>query len=269
MGGGFDSLRLEDEFESEFTLAEIVEMESLYKQMGEKSADQQFCEELATKFSSSVYRHGKSFIKWQQVHSWFHDTKKELEAKISSLHQRPAVLAIKSAPGSSSSLKLKTFKTPLPKKAQKPAAETPRRPIAERIAELSELAFEAKSAKDLAWYDVATFIHYRITSTAELEVRVRFAGFGKDQDEWINVRRGVRQRSIPLEPSECDKVKVGDLVLCFREDEHHAIYCDAFIEEIERTSHDNEVCKCIFVVRYDLDDFEDKVPPSRICIRPT
>lgn len=46
------------------------------------------------------------------------------------------------------------------------------------------------------------------------------------------------------------------LDMFFQEDEHHAIYCDAFIEEIERTSHDNEVCKCIFVVRYDLDDFE-------------
>ena len=48
------------------------------------------------------------------------------------------------------------------------------------------------------------------------EVRVRFAGFGKEDDEWVNVKRGVRVRSIPLEPSECHKVKVGDLVLCFQ-----------------------------------------------------
>lgn len=48
------------------------------------------------------------------------------------------------------------------------------------------------------------------------EVRVRFAGFEKDQDEWINVRNGVRERSVPLESSECDKVKVGDLVLCYQ-----------------------------------------------------
>ena len=39
------------------------------------------------------------------------------------------------------------------------------------------------------------------------EVRVRFAGFGKEDDEWVNVKRGVR---------ECHKVKVGDLVLCFQ-----------------------------------------------------
>lgn len=48
------------------------------------------------------------------------------------------------------------------------------------------------------------------------EVRVRFSGFGKEEDEWVNVRTGVRERSIPLEPSECDKVNVGDLVLCFQ-----------------------------------------------------
>lgn len=48
------------------------------------------------------------------------------------------------------------------------------------------------------------------------DARVRYAGFGKDEDEWVNVARGVRDRSIPLESSECYRVKVGDLVLCFR-----------------------------------------------------
>lgn len=48
------------------------------------------------------------------------------------------------------------------------------------------------------------------------EARVRYAGFGKEDDEWVNVKRGVRERSIPLEPSECQKVEEGDLVLCFQ-----------------------------------------------------
>lgn len=47
------------------------------------------------------------------------------------------------------------------------------------------------------------------------EVRVRYAGFGKEEDEWVNVKEGVRERSIPLEASECHKVKDGDVVLCF------------------------------------------------------
>ena len=45
---------------------------------------------------------------------------------------------------------------------------------------------------------------------------MRFCGFSHDEDEWVNVRRGLRERSIPLEPSECHKVKVGDLLLCYR-----------------------------------------------------
>lgn len=48
------------------------------------------------------------------------------------------------------------------------------------------------------------------------DARVRYAGFRKDEDEWVNVGRGVRDRSIPLESSECYRVKVGDLVLCFQ-----------------------------------------------------
>lgn len=244
-------------------------MENLYKEKGENLLNQQFCEELATKFSSSVHRRGKSFIKWQQVHAWFLDTKMEREIKISSLKQQPVKSVGKSAAVCSVSLYNKRLGALLQKRVQEYAFKRPQKPIGERISELSDLVFEAKSAKDFAWYDVAAFINYRITSSAELEVRVRFAGFDKDDDEWVNVKWGVRQRSIPLEPSECDRINVGDLVLCFRVDEHHAVYCDAYVEEIERKSHDVEDCNCTFLVRYDYDDVEDKVQLNRLCCRPT
>lgn len=45
---------------------------------------------------------------------------------------------------------------------------------------------------------------------------MRYSGFGREDDEWVNVTRAVRERSIPLEASECHKVKVGDLVLSFQ-----------------------------------------------------
>jgi hypothetical protein len=48
------------------------------------------------------------------------------------------------------------------------------------------------------------------------EVRVRFAGFGAEEDEWVNVRKCVRQRSLPCESSECVAVLPGDLILCFQ-----------------------------------------------------
>lgn len=48
------------------------------------------------------------------------------------------------------------------------------------------------------------------------EVLVRFAGFGAEEDEWVNVRMHVRQRSLPCESSECVAVLPGDLILCFQ-----------------------------------------------------
>ncbi|CAH1435018.1 unnamed protein product [Lactuca virosa] len=80
------------------------------------------------------------------------------------------------------------------------ASEKPKTPKAQRVAELSDLSFEALSAKDCAWYDVATFTNFRVLYHGELEVCVRFSGFSHDQDEWVNVRKGLRERSILLVP---------------------------------------------------------------------
>ncbi|GFZ08077.1 SAWADEE HOMEODOMAIN protein [Actinidia rufa] len=109
---------------------------------------------------------------------------------------------------------------------------------------------------------------YELSIITHYEVRVRFSGFSYDQDEWVNVKRGVRKRSIPLEPSECHRVKVGDLVLCFRETDDLAIYADAYIVEVQRRLHDTKGCNCIFVVRYDYDNAQAKVPLTSICCRP-
>lgn len=48
------------------------------------------------------------------------------------------------------------------------------------------------------------------------EVLVRFAGFGSEEDEWVNVRKNIRPRSLPCESSECVAVLPGDLILCFQ-----------------------------------------------------
>lgn len=48
------------------------------------------------------------------------------------------------------------------------------------------------------------------------EVQVRFAGFGPEEDEWVNIKKHVRQRSLPCEASECVAVLPGDLILCFQ-----------------------------------------------------
>lgn len=48
------------------------------------------------------------------------------------------------------------------------------------------------------------------------EALVRFVGFGAEEDEWVNVKDAVRERSVPLENSECNNLKAGDLVCCFQ-----------------------------------------------------
>ena len=45
---------------------------------------------------------------------------------------------------------------------------------------------------------------------------MRFVGFGAEEDEWVNVKNDVRERSIPLENWECQKVKPGDVMLCLQ-----------------------------------------------------
>ncbi|XVE88823.1 hypothetical protein DITRI_Ditri19aG0099400 [Diplodiscus trichospermus] len=234
---------------SEFTLAEILEMENIYKEIGEEALNNEFCQQLATKFSCSRNRMGKSAVTWQQVQIWFQEKLLSTQTK-----QAPSPMALKlfvDLSGSNSS------KPPQLLQSRKGTVE-----------DLKELSFEARSSKDLAWYDVDSFLSYRVLSTGEPEVRVRFTGFDKTEDEWVSVENAVRERSVPLEPSECRMVKIGDLVLCYQEREHYQLYCDAHVMDIQRNFHDARRCTCIFVVCYDHDYSEEIVSLERLCRRP-
>ncbi|XP_065850326.1 protein SAWADEE HOMEODOMAIN HOMOLOG 1-like [Euphorbia lathyris] len=135
--------------------------------------------------------------------------------------------------------------------------------------DLSELEFEARSSKDGAWYDVDTFLSHRFLPSGEAEVHVRFVGFGAEEDEWVNIKSAVRERSVPLEHSECKNVQIGDLVCCFQERRDQAIYYDAHVIEIEKRVHDIRGCRCLFSIRYDHDNTEERVRLRRLCRRPT
>ncbi|XP_050231382.1 protein SAWADEE HOMEODOMAIN HOMOLOG 1 [Mercurialis annua] len=237
---------------AEFTLAEMVEMENIYKELGEETLDFEFCKRLATTFSFAANRAGKPAITWEQVQSWFEDRQKELQPMVS-----PSPLALKLFVDLSNN----SYSSNAPESSQKPEGK--------KITNLSELIFEARSSRDNAWYDVSAFLNYRVLCNGELEVRTRFSGFSNTHDEWVNVKRAVRERSIPLEPSECHRVQVGDLVLGFRERQDQAVYCDAHVVGIHRRQHDETGCKCIFVVRYDQDSMEEAVHLERLCCRPT
>ncbi|CAH2037561.1 unnamed protein product [Thlaspi arvense] len=241
----------------DFTLAEIVDMENLYKELGDQSLHKDFCQTVASTFSCSVNRSGKSSITWKQVQSWFQGKlKQKNQVKFKAVPSPPLQIVDLSNPSfavnaTCGQRRKGWFSFALCK-----------------ASDVSDLAFEAKSARDDAWYDVSSFRTYRVLRTGELEVRVRFSGFDNQHDEWVNVRTSVRERSIPVEPSECGKVNVGDLLLCFQETEDQALYCDAYVVNIKRGIHDHRRCNCVFLVRYDHDNTEEPLGLERICRRP-
>ncbi|XP_015884820.1 protein SAWADEE HOMEODOMAIN HOMOLOG 1 isoform X2 [Ziziphus jujuba] len=228
-----------------FTKAEIEKLEKSLNESGEQALNREYCQNFARSFSRSSGRAGKPIVKWTEVHSWFQSRLQD-SAKASENKSEPPEACPSNKEHEISGM-LKEAKIP----------------------DLSDLEFEAKSSKDGAWYDVDLFLAHRFLSTGEAEVRVRFVGFGAEEDEWVNIKKAVRERSIPLEHSECHKVKVGDLVLCFQERRDQAIYYDAHVLEVQRRMHDIRGCRCLFLVRYNHDNSEERVRLKRLCSRPT
>lgn len=244
-----------------FSDAEIEKLERLFTEYGEQSLDRDFCLRVAKSFSRSAGRAGKPVVKWPVVQSWFQNREKLSPVKVSppSIHQKditpPDVHKDLAAHPDASN--------------QKKADETNQVPkVRQKIPDLSELEFEARSSRDGAWYDVDRFLTHRFVSSGEAEVRVRFVGFGAEEDEWVNVKNDVRERSIPLENWECQNAKVGDGMLCLQERKDQAIYYDAHILEIQRKMHDIRGCRCIFLIQYDHDQSEERVRLRRLCRRP-
>ncbi|KAE8732608.1 Protein SAWADEE [Hibiscus syriacus] len=120
----------------------------------------------------------------------------------------------------------------------------------EKTPDLSELKFEAKSSKDGAWYDVDIFLTHRFLSSGEVEVQVRFVGYGAEDDEWVNAKKAVREHS------ECNKVAIGNLVLWLQERRDQSVYYDAHVVKIDWKMHDIRGCRCLFLIRYNHDNSE-------------
>ncbi|KAF3666009.1 putative lachrymatory-factor synthase-like [Capsicum annuum] len=198
-------------------------MENLLKQSGEQVFDQEFCMKLAGVFSHSKGRAGKPIVEWTEVQTWFQDRQKSCLSKDNSAE------ANRKLPDVTEECALdeenQRFHMPEGGHGFKPWKQ----PLIEmqgiKIPDLSDLKFEARSSVDGAWYDVDTFLSHRFLSSGEPEVLLRYVGFGSEEDEWINVRKSVRERSVSLENSECNKVRVGDPVLCFQETVHLRRLC--------------------------------------------
>ncbi|KAH7840284.1 hypothetical protein Vadar_015149 [Vaccinium darrowii] len=241
---------------SGFTTAEIKRMEKLLLHSGEQSLlDVEFCKRLARSFSNSSGRAGKPAVKWTEVQCWFHDRQRSHPLKNAASPNPPKESSVPDA-------------VPLKEAHEVHEASKCIYIAGEEVPGLSELEFEARSS-DGAWYDVDTFLTHRDLSSGEAEVLVRFAGFDADGDEWVNVKTDVRERSLPLEDSECGKVKVGDLIVCFQERGDEASYYDARVIEIQKRMHDIRGCRCLFLIQYDHDNTQERVRLMRLCCRPT
>lgn len=237
-----------------FTAREVAEMEKALENSKGITPARSVVITLADHFTKSAERAGQKPIQWKQVWNWFQNRRHSQKARIAKSPEKS-----KAPPVATDSSQ--------PKKVPAASAAVPSGPARSRN-DTQQMEFEAKSARDGAWYDVSTFISHRLAQSGDPEVRVRFAGFGSEEDEWVNVRSAVRQRSLPCEASECVAVLPGDLILCFQEGNEQALYFDADILDVQRRRHDVRGCRCRFWVRYRHDQSEEVVPLRKVCRRP-
>ncbi|KAG6577010.1 Protein SAWADEE HOMEODOMAIN-like 2, partial [Cucurbita argyrosperma subsp. argyrosperma] len=241
-----------------FTAPEVAEMDAILQAHNNTMPAREVLVALAEKFSESVERKGKIAVQMKQVWNWFQNRRYAIRAKTTKAPGKLAVspvVQIESTPVRNVP-QTTVVPAPAPVGSAKSASENP------------SLEFEAKSGRDGAWYDVATFLSHRSVESGDLEVLVRFSGFGSEEDEWVNIRRNIRPRSFPCESSECVAVLPGDLILCFQEGKEQALYFDAHVLDTQRRRHDVRGCRCRFLVRYDHDQSEEIVQLRKICRRP-
>ncbi|KAK4778663.1 hypothetical protein SAY86_006191 [Trapa natans] len=247
-------------------------MEAILQDHNNTMPARELLDALAEKFSNSEERKGKMMVQMKQVWNWFQNKRYAIRAKstkppvklsaspnfqiepnpVRNVPQPVATAVV--APNAAPAVKLSNFTLASGSVGKGPDA--------------SIMEFEAKSSRDGAWYDVANFLSHRHLETGDLEALVRFSGFGVDEDEWLNIRKCIRQRSLPCEASECVAVLPGDLILCFQEGKEQALYYDAHVLDAQRRRHDVRGCRCRFLVRYDHDESEEIVPLRKVCRRP-
>ncbi|RCV11270.1 hypothetical protein SETIT_2G172900v2 [Setaria italica] len=250
-----------------FLPSEVAEMEARLQQLNNAIPTRAVLQTLADKFSASPERAGRVTIQPKQVWNWFQNRRYSHRAKTTRAAPPPAA---KMTPSGADHLQhaanSSAFRAGQPSAVAAHHGSSPS--AGKNPVEGVQVEFEAKSARDGAWYDVAAFLSHRLFESGEPEVRVRFSGFGAEEDEWINVRKCVRQRSLPCEATECVAVLPGDLILCFQEGKEQALYFDARVLDAQRRRHDVRGCRCRFLVRYDHDSSEEIVPLRKVCRRP-
>ncbi|VAI52236.1 protein SAWADEE HOMEODOMAIN HOMOLOG 2 [Triticum aestivum] len=230
-----------------FTQAEVAKMEEVLRELDAKPK-RPVIQGLIDHFNASPDRSGdgKVPVQYNQVRNWFHN-RRSVQSQLSR--------TTRGAP------------PPPQGKMMLPTVAEEHNPVAGFYSGNSSsdgvhVQFEALSARNGAWYDVAAFLNYRFSETRDPEVLVRFCWLGPEEDEWIDVCKCVRLRSL-----QCVAVLPGDLILCFKEGKEQAVYFDARVLEVQRRRHDIRGCRCRFLVCYDHDHSVETVPLSKLCRR--
>ncbi|VAI63969.1 unnamed protein product [Triticum turgidum subsp. durum] len=218
-----------------FTHAEVAKMEEVLNEI-DAMPKRPVIQGLIDHFNASPDRsgNGKVPVQYNQVRNWFHNRR-------SAQSQRARKMML----------------TPVDEEHHPVAGSY----FGNISSDGGQVQFEAKSARNGAWYDVAAFLSHRFTETRDPEVLVRFTWFVPEEDEWVDVQKCVRLRSL-----QCVAVLPGDLILCFKEGK--ARYFDAQILQVQRRRHDVRGCRCRFLVCYDHDHSEECVSLSKVCRRP-
>ncbi|TYH66034.1 hypothetical protein E1A91_D06G088000v1 [Gossypium mustelinum] len=137
-------------------------MEKLFMESRELLQSKEFCQKLARNFSSSSGRAGKPIVKWNEVQNWFTTRQQESEVKVPSVTNTykdesglPQTCFLNYGDQSCQILKGLVSK------------------VGEKVSDLSELEFKAKSSTYRAWYDVDMFLSHRVTSSSETDLELR------------------------------------------------------------------------------------------------
>ncbi|KAF7081760.1 hypothetical protein CFC21_085671 [Triticum aestivum] len=238
-----------------FTHREVAKMEEVLRDLN-AMPQRPVIQALTDEFNTSSHRsgNGKVPVQYKQVHTWFQNRRYTQKRR----GERP--------PARGKML-------PTGAEAQHPASYWVQSSCPSNAGNTSSdgglVQLEAKSPRNGAWYDVAAIQSCRLSETGDQEVQVWFSGFGAEEEEWINVCKSVRLRSVPCIATECVGVLPGDLILCYQEGKEQALYFDAHVLEVERRTHDIRGCRCSFLVRYDHDHSEEIVPLRKVCRRPS
>nr|AFK34129.1 unknown [Lotus japonicus] len=147
-----------------FTQNEVAEMEAILQEHNNAMPARDVLAVLAEKFSESPDRKGKITVQMKQVWNWFQNKRYAIRAKSS---KTPGKLNITPMPRDDSA-PVRNMSQPIAAPILTGPGSVPT--TAKVTPENSVMEFEAKSARDGAWYDVASFLSHRYLESSDPEV---------------------------------------------------------------------------------------------------